>query len=577
MRAMSAPWSGRSLHFLGVGGAGMSGYARAAHALGARVSGSDRADSPYLERLRADGVLEANIGHDAANLPSGVEVEVVYSSAIPPENPERAAARERGLRERPRAELLGELSALRRTIAVAGTHGKTTTASMLVHILRAAGMEPGWLVGAPVGGGLPNAHWDAGEWLVVEADESDRSMLSLVVEIAVLTNVELDHHASFASLTELGAAFRAFLALARSAVVVWDRPELVELAREGMSGQGGEGVAGRGREGVSRAGGEGVAGGGGEGGSRAGGEVVSRAGEEGVAGGGGEVVSRAGREGVSRAGGEGAFAEGVETKRGARVLTYDVPAPTLTAGGSHFAWSGHQVRLGVPGTHNALNAAAALQAASLAGADPGCAIAGLAGFTGAGRRFQRVGVTAGGGVVYEDYAHHPTELAATLRAARTFEPRRLVAVFQPHLYSRTALLAREFGEALALADVAVVLDVYPARERAEDFPGVSGLTIAQTAADAAGGRPVMWLPTFADALLVLRGLLVEGDLCLVMGAGDVDRLGYGLVGDARDVGAPEHRPQETLGDGDALGHGLVGGIGDVGAPGHGLAGEDASP
>ncbi len=216
---MSAPWSGRRLHFVGVGGAGMSGYARAAHALGAQISGSDRADSPYLERLRADGVLEASIGHDAANLPAGEEVEVVYSSAVPPESPERAAARERGLRERPRAELLGELSALRRTIAVAGTHGKTTTASMLVHILRAAGADPAWLVGAPVGSGLPNAHWGDGEWLVVEADESDRSMLALAVEIAVLTNVELDHHASFASLAELRAAFRAFLARAAPSCV----------------------------------------------------------------------------------------------------------------------------------------------------------------------------------------------------------------------------------------------------------------------------------------------------------------------------------------------------------------------
>ena len=219
------------------------------------------------------------------------------------------------------------------------------------------------------------------------------------------------------------------------------------------------------------------------------------------------------------------------------MVTYDVPTPTLTAGGSRFAWRGHEVRLAVPGAHNALNAAAALEAASLAGADPERAIAGLAGFTGAGRRFQRVGATAGGGVVYEDYAHHPTELAATLRAARTLEPRRLVAVFQPHLYSRTALLAREFGEALALADVAVVLDVYPARERAEDFPGVSGLTIALAAADAAGGRPVMWLPTFADALPVLRGLLVEGDLCLVMGAGDVDALGRRLVEGVGEVDA----------------------------------------
>ncbi len=144
---MSAPWAGRRLHFVGVGGAGMSGYARVAHALGAEVSGSDGASSDYLRRLAADGVLEASIGHAAANLPPGEDVELIYSSAVPPSNPEREAARERGLPERPRADLLAELSALRRTIAVAGTHGKTTTASMIAHALRAAGAEPGWLIG----------------------------------------------------------------------------------------------------------------------------------------------------------------------------------------------------------------------------------------------------------------------------------------------------------------------------------------------------------------------------------------------------------------------------------------------
>ncbi len=444
---MSGQWSGRRLHFVGVGGAGMSGYARAAHALGAQVSGSDRADSPYLARLRADGVLEASLGHDAAAVPAGEDVEVVYSSAVPPENPERAAARERGLRERPRAELLGELTALRRTIAVAGTHGKTTTASLLVHALRAAGLEPAWLVGAPVGGGLPNAQWGEGEWLVVEADESDRSMLSLDVDVAVLTNVEMDHHASFASLEDLRGAFREFLGKPAFAVV-WDRPELLEL-------------------------------------------------------------------------------------RSGAVTPYDAHDLTLSPGGSHFAWRGEQVHLSVPGAHNAVNAAGALEAARIAGADLARAIDGLAGFHGAGRRFQllgrSVGRGAGGALVYDDYAHHPTEVAATLSAARTLEPRRLVAVFQPHLYSRTALLAREFGRALAAADVVVVLDVYPARERAEDHPGVSGLLIAQAAADATGGRPVHWLPKFADAEPVLRGLLGEGDLCVVMGAGDIDTLGRRLV------------------------------------------------
>src|SRR5580693_4238330 len=223
------PWLGRHLHFIGVGGAGMSGYARAARALGAEVSGSDAASTPFLERLYADGVLRARVGHAAANVPSGADVEVYYSSAIAPDNVEREAARARGLAERPRAELLAELTALRRTIAVAGAHGKTTTSSMIVHLLRESGIDPGWLVGSSVAAGLANSHWSAGEWLVVEADESDRSMLSLDVEIAVLTNVELDHHASFKSLQELREAFREFLARARTAIVIWDRPELLEL------------------------------------------------------------------------------------------------------------------------------------------------------------------------------------------------------------------------------------------------------------------------------------------------------------------------------------------------------------
>ena len=183
----------------------------------------------------------------------------------------------------------------------------------------------------------------------------------------------------------------------------------------------------------------------------------------------------------------------------------------------------------MPGAHNALNATAALEAARLAGADAALAIEGIAGFHGAGRRFQLLGATASGAIVYDDYAHHPTEVSATLAAARTLEHRRLVAAFQPHLYSRTTLLAREFGRALALADMVVVLDVYPARERAEDHPGVSGLEIAEAAADAAGGRQVYWLPTFADAEPVLRSVLVAGDVCLMMGAGDVDALGRSLV------------------------------------------------
>jgi UDP-N-acetylmuramate--alanine ligase len=443
MSAGERPWGGRRIHLVGVGGAGMSAYARAAHALGANVTGSDASSSPYLERLAADGVLVALIGHRAENLPVGEGVELVYSSAVGAENPERVAARERGVPELARAVLLGELSGLRRTIAVAGTHGKTTTASMLAHALLGAGMAPGWLIGAPIGGGLANAAWGEGEWLVVEADESDRSLLSLNVEIALLTNVELDHHASFASLGELRELFATFLAGAPQAVV-WDRPDLLELC----SGP---------------------------------------------------------------------------------LVAYEAAELTLTTGGSRFQWHGREVVLGVPGAHNATDAAGALEAALLAGADPAAAADALAAFGGAGRRFQRLGTSPKGAHLYEDYAHHPTEVTATLRGARTLEHRRLVAVFQPHLFSRTALLAQEFGRALAEADVVVVLDVYPARELAEDFPGVSGLLLAETTADRASGRPVYWLPTFEDAEPVLADLLGEGDVCVVMGAGDVEQLGRNLA------------------------------------------------
>jgi len=443
---MSSPralWQGRRIHFVGVGGAGMSGYARAAHALGAEVSGSDAASTPFLERLAADGVLQGQVGHRAENVPAGPGVELVYSSAVPAENVERRTARERGIPERTRAELLASLTELRRTIAVAGTHGKTTTAAMLVHILRSAGMEPGWLVGGALGEGLANAEWGTGEWLVVEADESDRSMLSLSVEIALVTNVELDHHASYSSLAEVREVFRRFLGAAPLAVV-WDRPELLEL-------------------------------------------------------------------------------------RAGPVAPYDTAELTLTAGGSSFAWQGRRVHLQVPGAHNALDAAGALEAARLAGADETLALTGLAAFRGAGRRFQLLGASDAGALVYDDYAHHPTEVAATLTGARTLEHRRLVVIFQPHLFSRTVLLARDFGRALALADVVIVLDVYPARESAAAHPGVSGLLIAEASADVAHGRPVYWLPTFADAEPVARALLGDGEVCVVMGAGNVDELGRRLL------------------------------------------------
>jgi UDP-N-acetylmuramate--alanine ligase len=440
-----ASWRGRRLHFVGVAGAGMSAYARAAAALGAEVSDSDRSPSPFSDALRADGVLEAAVGDDAANLPVGGGVEVVCSTAIPPDSAERAAALTRGMRVLTRADLLSELTALRRTIAVAGTHGKTTTAAMIVAALRAAGLDPGYLIGGILSDTGSNGDWGSGDWLVVEADESDRSMLSLAVEVAVLTSVELDHHDAFGSLYELEQAYRSFLARATQAVV-WDRPQLLAL-RDGP------------------------------------------------------------------------------------LVPYDARDVELTAGGSRFRFDGTMVELAVPGEHNARNAAAALAVARVTGAEAARAAAGLAGFRGTARRFERIGRTARGAHLYSDYAHHPTEIEATIAAARTLAPGRLIAVFQPHLYSRTRALVREFGAALAAADAVVVLDVYPAREAAADHPGVSGLWIAEAAADAAGGRAVYWLPRARDAVAVVASLAAAEELVLVMGAGDVDGVARALVAD----------------------------------------------
>ena len=402
---MSGRWTGRRLHFIAIGGAGMSGLALVAHALGAQVTGSDRSDSAYLEPLREEGIVPV-IGHAAENIPAGDDVEVVVSTAIGADNPERAAAAARGLRELHRSELLAEVSAEKRTLAIAGTHGKTTTSSMAAHALLRMGEDPAYLIGGELRTTGRNAAWGAGEWLVVEADESDRSFLRLSPQLSVVTNIELDHHATYGSKGEVEAAFGEFLARS-GRVIVWDGPDAEAfLDRSGI--------------------------------------------------------------------GEAAF--------------FRADDVVLTPGGSEFTWAEQRVRLSVPGAHNVANAAAALTACVMMGLPRETLAGTLEDFRGAGRRFEVLGTTASGATVVDDYAHHPTEVAATLAAARTREPRRLVAVFQPHLYSRTQQLAREFGAALAAADVVCVLGIYPAREAAADFPGVSGLAIAEAAADVAGGR-----------------------------------------------------------------------------------------
>jgi UDP-N-acetylmuramate--alanine ligase len=461
---------GRRLHFIAIGGAGMSGLALVCSRLGAEVTGSDRAESSYMERLRAAG-LEPHLGHDPDQVPE--DAEVVVSTAIPEDNPELVRARERGQRVIHRGELLAELCSRKRLLAIAGTHGKTTTTAMCVWALRETGQDPsfflgGELAGARKGGELVNADWGEGEWVIAEADESDASFLKLRPEVAVITNLELDHHSRWGSLAELAGAFAAFSFPASG---------LVTGADVRLPGQ----------------------------------EVR-------------QVVR---------------FALAPEPEAppvNADLLASEIrPEP---GGGTRFRARGEgidvEVALRIPGRHNVANALATLGGLSLAGASVEACAAALATFPGVARRLEVKG-ERDGARIYDDYAHHPTEIAATLEAARELEPGRLIAVFQPHLYSRTKALATELGAALAEADEIAVLDVYPAREEpVGQLEGVSGLMVADAAADRAPGKRVWWLPTAEEAAQALGPRVGKGDLVITIGAGDIYKLAEALVdGDAR--------------------------------------------
>jgi UDP-N-acetylmuramate--alanine ligase len=459
---------GRRLHFIAIGGAGMSGLALVCRQLGAEVSGSDRAESSYMDRLRAAGI-QPNLGHDAANLPP--DAEVVISTAVPDDNPELARARERDQRVIHRGELLAELCTERRLLAIAGTHGKTTTAAMCIWALRATGSDPAFFLGGELPGAGPdgeptNAGWGDGEWVVAEADESDASFLKLQPEIAVITNLELDHHSRWSSLAELSEAFAAFASPASGLLTGAD----VRLP--------------------------------------------------------GQEAQRVVRFALEPAPGERAVK--------ADLLATDIEAEP--SGGSRFRAVGAgidaEVALRVPGRHNVANALAALGGLSLAGADvEGCAAA-LGDFPGVARRLELKGESHGARV-YDDYAHHPTEVAATLQAARELGARRVIVAFQPHLYSRTKALATELGAALAAADEVAVLDVYPAREEpVGPLAGVSGLMVASAAADHARGRRVWWLPDAELAAEALGPRLRDGDVLITIGAGDIYKLAEALVNGA---------------------------------------------
>jgi UDP-N-acetylmuramate--alanine ligase len=377
---------GRRLWFVGIGGAGLSAYAQLARAWGAEVGGWDRVQTPYLEALEG---VRVEISPDPV-VPEGWEA--VVSSAYP------------GMPGLRRREFLRELVSGREAIVVSGTHGKGTTAAMIAFVLRESGRDPAWLIGAPVPQLGSNAGAGSGP-LVVEADESDRTVFDLPATIAVVTNVELDHHSEYASLAELERAFDAWVAAAPHAV-------------------------------------------------------------------------------------------------------RDAPP--------------FEGELAVPGAHNRLNAGAALVALELAGVPRAEAEPVLARFSGTGRRFEAHLVELDGVdvTVVDDYAHHPTEVAATIAAARErFPGATLRVLFQPHLYSRTRHLARELAEALAAADDVIVTDVYPARE--EPIPGVTGKLVVDALSDL--GVLAAYTPTVEQGTARLRRRAENGDVLLVVGAGDVDR------------------------------------------------------
>ncbi len=437
----------RRVHVVGVGGAGMSGVAELLTDLGHQVSGSDLRATPATERLGRRGVA-VRIGHAAEHVASA---EVVTASpAVGSDNPEVQEARRRGIPVATRAEVLAFVATLRATVAVAGTHGKTATASMLAVVLRAAGLRPSFLVGAEVGGLGANGRLDDGRWLVLEADESYGAFALVAPAATVLTSVEPDHLDHYQSLERLHDGFARLL----------EATSGVRLASADDPG-----------------------------------------------------AAALGRAAGARLVGE------------AEDAAYRLTRVALGGTASRFVLAGPAgelaVTLGVPGRHNVANAALGAALALELGADPEAVAEGLASFAGAPRRYQWRG-EAGGVRFVDDYGHLPGEVAPTLATARLAGCARVVAVFQPHRYTRTAALAGDFAHAFDDADVVVVTDVYPAGE--PPIPGVSGRLVADAVRAARPDRPVHYVANRADLVDLVASVLAPGDLCVTLSAGDLTTL-----------------------------------------------------
>lgn len=456
--------SPRRVHVVAVGGAGMSGIATILAQQGHTVTGSDLVEGPALPGLRELGV-RITIGHDPEAV-DGVDA-VVVSTAVPADDPEIRRARERHVPVLSRRDLLPAFAAVQPFVSITGTHGKTTTSSMTAAVLRGVGADPSFLVGArvPVLGAAAGS--GAGEWFVLEADESDGSFLSGPRAAGLVTNVEPDHLEFWGGWEQLCEGFATFLSETDGPTVVCaDDPEALRLGSE-------VGARGYGTH-------------------------------------------------------EGAAHRIVDLDLGPRGSTF-----TFRSRGQEA-----QVRLAVPGRHNALNAAGALAIASELGIDAAPAADALAAYTGVARRFEDRGSAAGVQLV-DDYAHLPTEVQAALAAGRSGGWSRVVAVFQPHRYSRTQALWQEFAGAFSDADLLVLTDIYPAGEAPR--PGVSGRLLLDAVLGEDPDAELRWCPTLDDVVELLAEELRPGDLCLSLGAGDVTTLADRLL--------PRLQERERAGDG----------------------------
>lgn len=440
------------VHFMGIGGAGMSPLAEMALLAGVRVTGCDASPGPATQHLEARGAT-IHQGHDAAHVEEAAAL--VMTAAVPADHPEVAAARARGIPVLKRAAALGAIVNHGTVVAIAGTHGKTTTTALTTGVLAAAGLDPTGFVGArvPAWGGNLRRGGDA--VYVVEADEYDRSFHQLRPTVAVVTTLEADHLDIYGSLEAVEESFRTFLEAVPADGLVAGCADDHGAARLLATLEGGP--------------------------------------------------ERVVTYGVSA----GSMLRAEDVERSAEGCTFRVRERGRVLG---------KATLRTPGLHNLRNALAAVAVGRRFGVEWDAIAEGLAAYAGVQRRFERVG-EAGGVLLVDDYAHHPTELAATLEAARAAHPdRRLVAVFQPHLYSRTRDFAAEFGAALAEADVVFATDVYAARER--PIEGVTGTLVADAAR--ARGADVRYVEDRADVVERVAAELRAGDLCLTMGAGNLD-------------------------------------------------------